>query len=881
MRSSVPAARAATADLTLVNLAAPVADGQQIVVPTRVARRRERRRRLRRAVAAKVSLASATLEQLDALARNRAGDGAEDPRLAPDARAAALGRRPRRDPRHRAGARRAAARPGDAVSRRASEALDRGWPAVALGAARARARRGELDRVPAGWPGSPRASRRSARRSACRRSSGSRSRRSPSAALGLWWGGLRLHELDRSYLASRIGEPGRRAGRRHGRREPVSPFAVRVTAEVRRFDGIELRERVLLELPAGRAPPQGAVLELRARPVAPRGPETGFDERGWLARRGIHVVLHASGPWRVVGRRGGIGGVGDRLRTAIGERPRARDDQASGGRSSSASCSAPTRASIPELRDAFKASGLYHLLAVSGQNIVLIGFGVLGLAYVARARPGGRSHARDRRDPRVRARRRLAAVGRPRGRGGLPRVARVAAVAPERPLAHDGDGGGGAARVDAALAARAGLPALVRRGRRDLPHAAAAAPLARGLSGAARRSSRWSASRPPAASRRRRSSGSSSATIPLWTVPANALAEPAMPVLLGCGLGAAVLAPVIPPAAVALSWLAGAAAAWIAFSARLDRVAAVRADVVADARPRARGRRSWPSSALQAAAAVPAARRGRHRRRARAARRGSAGGRCTRPRRGRRRPGCASRSSTSARATGSCSRRRRERCSSTPARPRRASTGSCARMGLHALAAIVITHAHRDHVGGAPAVLRSPDGRRGDRPDAARRRGPTSATMRRDGASARRAARPGPRRARRTRSGGSGCACSGPTTPARPTRIRTCTAPSLLASYGSIDLLLTGDSESAVTRSLPLRRVEVLKVAHHGSSDPGLADELRGAAAPRRGDLGRRPQRLRPPARRHAGGARRSGPGSRSTAPTRTAASCSSRTAAR
>ena len=48
----------------------------------------------------------------------------------------------------------------------------------------------------------------------------------------------------------------------------------------------------------------------------------------------------------------------------------------------------------------------------------------------------------------------------------------------------------------------------------------------------------------------------------------------------------------------------------------------------------------------------------------------------------------------------------------------------------------------------------------------------------------------------------------------------------LLATYGSVDLLLTGDSESAVTRSLPLRPVEVLKVAHHGSSDPGLAAEL-------------------------------------------------------
>ena len=49
----------------------------------------------------------------------------------------------------------------------------------------------------------------------------------------------------------------------------------------------------------------------------------------------------------------------------------------------------------------------------------------------------------------------------------------------------------------------------------------------------------------------------------------------------------------------------------------------------------------------------------------------------------------------------------------------------------------------------------------------------------------------------------------------------------VLASYGSIDLLLTGDSESEVTRVLPLRPVEVLKVAHHGSSDPGLAEELR------------------------------------------------------
>ena len=73
-------------------------------------------------------------------------------------------------------------------------------------------------------------------------------------------------------------------------------------------------------------------------------------------------------------------------------------------------------------------------------------------------------------------------------------------------------------------------------------------------------------------------------TIPLWTVPANALAEPAMPVLLGCGLGAAVLAPVIPPAAVALSWIAGRRGSLDRVLGAPDRVAAVRADVVARTR---------------------------------------------------------------------------------------------------------------------------------------------------------------------------------------------------------------------------------------------------------------------------------------------------------
>jgi competence protein ComEC len=48
----------------------------------------------------------------------------------------------------------------------------------------------------------------------------------------------------------------------------------------------------------------------------------------------------------------------------------------------------------------------------------------------------------------------------------------------------------------------------------------------------------------------------------------------------------------------------------------------------------------------------------------------------------------------------------------------------------------------------------------------------------------------------------------------------------MLASYGQTDLLLTADAESPVQQRLSLRAVEVLKVAHHGSEDPGLARVL-------------------------------------------------------
>ena len=65
-RSSAPGAPTRRADLTLVNLAAPVADGQQVIVPVRIAPGSAGAGAVP-AGPGKVSLASATLDQLDEL----------------------------------------------------------------------------------------------------------------------------------------------------------------------------------------------------------------------------------------------------------------------------------------------------------------------------------------------------------------------------------------------------------------------------------------------------------------------------------------------------------------------------------------------------------------------------------------------------------------------------------------------------------------------------------------------------------------------------------------------------------------------------------------------------------------------------------------------
>ena len=202
-------------------------------------------------------------------------------------------------------------------------------------------------------------------------------------ALGLagwWWGSARLDRLDHSILLSQVGRAERgvvvvTAPPRPGR------FDVKLPVQVRRFGLLRVDEPAQLELPRGRAPPpQGAILDVRAEAKLPRGPSHGFDERTWLRRHGIHVVL-AGDDWHEVGRRGGFGGIADAIRNWLGG-------------SAAVGLNGERRAVVEgvvlgdeggltqELKNRFRASGLYHLLAVSGQNVVLVAGGALLVAWL-------------------------------------------------------------------------------------------------------------------------------------------------------------------------------------------------------------------------------------------------------------------------------------------------------------------------------------------------------------------------------------------------------------------------------------------------------------------------------------------------------------------
>jgi competence protein ComEC len=190
------------------------------------------------------------------------------------------------------------------------------------------------------------------------------------------WGSVRLAQLDHSVLAPRIGTAEWADVEIE---EPPRPgsFAQRMKALVLRWGTLRVHEPVLLQLPLGRSPPQGARLRLLGRLRAPPGPSNGFDEAKWLRRQGIHAILLGQ-TWRVVGQRGGISGVGDWVGrwltadTTPGLSGTRRDVIRAivFGRTSSVD---------ENLLADFRATGLYHCLAVDGLKVAAVGGGAAAI----------------------------------------------------------------------------------------------------------------------------------------------------------------------------------------------------------------------------------------------------------------------------------------------------------------------------------------------------------------------------------------------------------------------------------------------------------------------------------------------------------------------
>jgi competence protein ComEC len=382
---------------------------------------------------------------------------------------------------------------------------------------------------------------------------------------GWCWGSGRLDTIDRSPLTRLLGtaEQARIVVTAPPRR---SRFDVRAEAELSRFGRFHVSEPILLELRAGRSPSQGDILDVLGILAPPHGPKDGFDERTYLRRHGIHVVLRAD-RWHVVGRRGGLGGVADGLRAFV-------------TRGLSRGSAGEQRAVLlgvvlgadeglsQSLRDRFRASGLYHLLAVSGQNVALVAAGALLVAWLA---------------------------GIPRLVGELGALAAIAAyvlaVGAQPSVVRAGIAGalGSIAWLLArerdrwwfllvgALVLLAWNPYTLLDAGFQLSFAAVVA-----IFTLAPRLGRTLEGYPvpqKAAGFLAISTACGLATapvlwvqfhaVPLLAVPANALAAPAVGPLLGLALTAAVVHPLSPSGAAALTWLAGWCAAYLAFCARL------------------------------------------------------------------------------------------------------------------------------------------------------------------------------------------------------------------------------------------------------------------------------------------------------------------------
>ena len=629
---------------------------------------------------------------------------------------------------------------------------------------------------------------------------------------GLWWGSVRLDALDRSVLAPRTGEVGSSLIEITGPARRT-PFRLRVPAKVREFRRRVVSEAVLLELPLGRAPPQGALIETVVQLRPPRGPADGFDERGLLRRRGVHVVARGRS-WRIVGHRGGIAGVADRIRRELagsiapglsGERRAVLAGLVLG----------EEEGLSQELRDRFRSSGLYHLLAVSGQNVAFVAGGVLLIAWLlgisrlaaevgALAAIGAYVMAVGWQPSVVRAgvAGALASlawlVSRPRDRWYFLLLGAAVLLA-WNPYSLFEPG------FQLSFAAVAAIFLVVPR----LEGVLEGYPLPRGLAGIVAVSGACGLATAPILLLQ-------FGSVPVYSIPSNALAAVAVAPCFGLALLTALLDHLLPEAAVAAAWLNGWLAAYIAACARL--VGGLPGAEVSSVGVLA-------LSGLLAGLLIVGARLPAWRRPGLAVVVGVAAvvlaGWKLKPESAPPPPNGFRLTALDVGQGDSLLLQVREGAVLVDQGPPEAEVDDqLRRLGVRRLALLVLTHPQRDHVGGAAEVLERLEVDRvldptlpADNPDQAAAL--AEANERSIPVVTARAGvtfRLGQLRLRILWPDGPGAAGEDP-------NLR---ATVILASYGRVDALLTADAESEVTLPLNPPPVEIFKVAHHGSADEGL-----------------------------------------------------------
>ena len=183
--------------------------------------------------------------------------------------------------------------------------------------------------------------------------------------------------------------------------------------------------------PRGRAR-AGRLICRRPRGAAPRDrrePEPG--RPACLSGCGIARMVRGRADRPTGRRRGGLAALDRRIRDRAEAALGARHARARGGARRAASCWARTTASTPRTVDDFKRSGLAHLLAVSGQNVMLLCLLALAAAGARWSDPAGPAAAPAGADRALRPghrRRALDPAGRRDGRGGAGRRARRTAA---------------------------------------------------------------------------------------------------------------------------------------------------------------------------------------------------------------------------------------------------------------------------------------------------------------------------------------------------------------------------------------------------------------------------------------------------------------------